>query len=427
MNSRFYTAIFFAFISPIFLVISAFKSFSWSYKRWALTLFITIYGSTIQLMESNDGFRHRAKVYDHYLDLSFQDWLYELINILTFKINASGVQDVYKHVLSYFVASIGMPGFFFTLVAFVYGYFFSGAMLLILRNFWHVNKSYLFWGFVILFLLIKNIEGVNTVRTWTGLWVLVYACLRYYEQRKLKYLILMFVPPFIHMGYFIMAIPTYLVLVFGNRKLVYAILFVLSSFINFINPTDVTPQVEQTELGAKKLRGYYVEEQTDTQTKLQYENQRNATWYRKFQKAGIQKYAMNIFIYSLLFSGIYFKYMTPYQRTIFSIGLLTLTLSNTTWFLFAVSNRSYIVGMIFIFAAFIMSYLNQSTSKNNFSNNIITNAGLLISFVLFIPYLIYNLSDIFQYPSVFLLFAPYLVWIDESINISMKEFVKLFI
>lgn len=101
MQSRLITNLFTAFFFPILLLFEAIKAKSFAYQRWLLTLFITIYGATIQLSVSNDGYRHRQKVYDHYVDLRFQDWLSELINILTFQVNASGAQDVYNHVFSY--------------------------------------------------------------------------------------------------------------------------------------------------------------------------------------------------------------------------------------------------------------------------------------------------------------------------------------
>jgi hypothetical protein len=84
-NSRLVGSVMLAFLSPILLLIDAFKSKGLAYKRWALTLFITMYGSTIHLNITNDGYRHREKVYTHYMDLSFSEFFNESINILIFK------------------------------------------------------------------------------------------------------------------------------------------------------------------------------------------------------------------------------------------------------------------------------------------------------------------------------------------------------
>src|SRR5690606_35462143 len=173
----------------------------------------------------------------------------------------SGAQDVYKHVLSYFVVLIGVPALFFTLVAFVYGYFFSGSLLIVFRNFSKAKMDYLLWFFVFIFFLTKNLEGINTVRTWTGMWVLFYACARFYEIKKLKYLLLMFVPPLIHFGYFLIIIPAIIVLVFGVRPAVYLVLYLASSFLNVVNPLkDFGESFQSYSLVESKTRVYRSEE-----------------------------------------------------------------------------------------------------------------------------------------------------------------------
>ena len=195
--------------------------------------------------------------------MTFATFLSDLWHILTFQeASDSGIRDLYKHVVSYFVGGVlGQPQLFFTVIAFVYGYFFTGSLLEIFRHVKWRHVNYIVLGLAAMLFLVKNIEGVNTVRTWTGLWVLVYACLRYYDTKKARYALMMLLPPFIHFGYFVMVLPALAVLVLGNKPRAYAVIFVLSSMTTFINPGDIVDVVSTTERGAAAVAGYYVEEQ----------------------------------------------------------------------------------------------------------------------------------------------------------------------
>jgi hypothetical protein len=97
-----------------------------------------------------------------------------------------------------------------------------------------------------------------------------------------------------------------------------------------------------------------------------------------------------------------------------------------SWFLFAVSNRSQLVGMVFILASFLMSWQDPRTqhwySGSSFS---FLKIGMIASFIMFIPFIIYNLSAIIDFPSIFLLGTPFMVWIDPDVNLSIKEFIRL--
>ena len=423
-------------IAPWLLLVAAWKTKSRRQKHWLLTLFVTIYGSTITIAydpygAGPDGVRHLLSVYTHYTDLGFGQFLDELWSIILLRSDATasgGSVDVYKHVLAYLTGSVlATPQLFFPIAAFVYGYFFTGSLLEIFRHFKTSRWTYLFIAFAFLFFLIKNIEGVNTVRTWTGLWILVYACLKYYSTKKKRYAFLMFVPPFIHFGYFIMAIPAWLVLLCGNREFAYAILFVASSFTTIINPGTVTEVASETELGQHRVQAYYVENPRTRQEVLEAGQATGLRVWKLSQQLGLQKWALNVFIYTLLLAGVYFRSMSRLQKTIFSIGLLTVTLSNMTWYLYAVTNRSWLIGCVFILAAYLMTRQDPITSRRLPYQNKVYKAGLHISLLLFLPYFVYNLSTILDYPSVFMLGFPLAPILSPELNMSIKEGLKALI
>lgn len=413
---------------PVFLLVQAWKTSDWRYKHWLLTAFVTVYGATIAIYydpagEGSDGVRHLSLVYDHYVGMGFGQFLSDLWHTLTFQVAShNGIRDPYKHIVSYLTGSVlGMPWLFFTFIAFVYGYFFTGSLLQIFRQFKWRHVNYIVLAFAALLLLVKNIEGVNTVRTWTGLWMLVYACLRYYDTRKSRYIALMLLPPFIHFGYWIMVLPALAVLAFGNRPLLYAGLFVASSFTTFLEPQVVTQALSETEAGARSVSGYYRESQAAAQEVFSGVLQEGNRWYLAAQKAGLQKWGLNVLIYTLIASGVYFNCMRHRQKALFSIGLLTLTLSNSTWYLFALSNRSWMIGCVFILAAFIMCRTDPESRERILRKTPpYYKWGLHLSLLLFGPYFLYNASTLLDYPSIYLLGAPFVVWASPDLNVSFK-------
>jgi hypothetical protein len=116
--------------------------------------------------------------------------------------------------------------------------------------------------------------------------------------------------------------------------------------------------------------------------------------------------------------------MTSYQKRLFSIGIMTLALSNVTWFLSAVTNRSAIVGAVFVLLALVLYWKNNT--KEVQSNRLISY-GLSLSLLLFIPFYIYQLSNTLGYISFYNLLAPFAVWIEPDVNMSVRDFVKVVI
>jgi hypothetical protein len=418
-------------VAPIFLLVAAFRTKSNAYRHWLLTAFVTMYGATILIRydptgAGSDGVRHLLLVYDHYVGMSFSQFLADLWASIAFQeASHGGIRDPYKHVVSYLVGGVlGFPPLFFTVIAFVYGYFFTGSLLEIFRHFDWRKTNYIVFAFAAMFFLLKNIEGVNTVRTWTGLWILVYGCLKYYDTKKPQYIVLMMMPLFIHYGYFMMLIPALFVLLFGNQPKLYAALFVLSSVTTIINPGDIgeiVDVVSTTERGRGAVNSYLVEEPMTLQERADWALSMEGRWYRDFQFLGLQKWALNVLIYVLLAAGVYTSVMNYRQKTFFSIGLLTLAFSNSTWFLYAVTNRSWIIGCAFVLAAFVMVRSDPSTKMKLLSNPPpYYRWGLHLSLLLFLPYFLYNLSILIDYISLFMFVIPFLVWIDPDMNMSIK-------
>jgi hypothetical protein len=322
--------------------------------------------------------------------------------------------------LSYLTGAVlGLPQFFFVFVSFIYAYFFSKSLFRLLRFTSGLKYSWLFYGFVLVFILWKNIEGINTVRTWTGLWVLFYGALSYFETKKKKYLLLMALPPFIHIGYFAMAIPAWIVVVLGKRPLIFALIFALSFFSPIINQGIFLSELEKTEVGQSKIRGYYIEEQnTSSEILDQYSG---SNWYLKALQLGVHRWGINTIAFTLIIFGVYFGRMTNLESSLFSVGLLTGALSNSTWYIYALSNRSALIAGLFTLASLILLlqryyFQRPNTLLKGLQYNIIS-----IAFFMMAPFIIYKLADLIQFISFFILAFPFIPWFSDEVNLSIRE------
>ena len=414
-----------ALLAPILLMLALFKRDDLVYKRFVLTILVTIYGSTFIIVEGQDGWVHQMRVYFFYMDMTFSQFMSDLWLMLRFQLPESNMRDVYQHTVSYLTGSVlGMPRLFFPIIAFVYGWFFSGAVLEVLKNFRPGSFNYVVIAFVAIFLLIKNVEGINTVRTWSGFWVLMYACLRYYSTGKLRYALLMFTPPLFHVAYFVMAVPAWLILLMGDRKKLLAIAFVLSSVTTFIPAGTATDFFTQTELGEHQVRAYYRDQTIDAAEMLTIRVSGGDRWYRAFERAKVHHWALNVLVYVLIFSGAYSFLMSKFQSKIFSIGLLTLTLANSLWYFSALNNRLTVIGAMFCIGAFIMARTDPARARQFVRLPGFYRQGLHLSLLLYFPYCVWALSHFLDFPSFFTFFVPFVVWMDPDLTLSVKEALR---
>lgn len=423
MVKKLYYGIIMMLISPVLTLGIAFRSSDRRFKLWMLILFTTIFGSII-VIGNSDGYRHWLNVYNHYVGLSFSQFLSEAGDILLFRPNHEVNEDLYIHVISYLTGSVlSLPGLFYVVVAFVYGYFFSCSMFRLFTVFPKFNKNKLFFAFAIVFILLLSIVKMNTVRTWTGAWILFYACISYYQTGQKKYLMLMFVPPFIHFAFFVIAIPAWIVAFAGNRKMIYVIIFIASFATTLISPNLAMKQLRITEVGENKVYDYKIEQQSTIEGTLKEFG--SLTFYAQYIKANIHTLAIAAVAFMFIFFGIYFRSMTNLECSLFSIGILTYALSNTTWYISALSNRSVVVAALFILASLLLYW--QRHYVYNFNWSFPKSQRLLLTVVLITlgPYFIYKLIDITYYTNIFMVVFPFLPWFFDGLRISIREILGL--
>lgn len=413
-------------ISPIFGLFQGLQGDYSKLKRITLIVFTTLYGSIIYLPNGSDGRVHQANVNEYYSSVSFPRFLLDCGDILTMSANLNVQEDLYIHFVSYLTGGIlGMPGLFFVVVAFVYGYFYSGSLFKLVKLLPGFKYSWVFYGFLTVFVMWKGLESMNTVRTWTGMWVLFYGCISYYQTKNPKYFLLIFIPQYIHVGYFAMALPAWGVIFAGVRPKVYIALFFLSFGANLIKPQVMTEQIEQTDVGKEQIRGYSVEEERTATQKFEMQNEKGANFYRAILKSGIQYYIVSFIAVFLILRGYFPNRMTYMELHLFSIGILTRVLSSATWFHYALSNRSSYISVTFMLAAFISLAQRGGLLDKDGKYPIIEKVFFTLCFIGLIPTILFKLSEYTYFVSIFMLSTPFIGWFFPDVNMSIKELINL--
>lgn len=416
-----------AVLSPLLWLIVALRTGDKKTIRWSIVLFSTLFASTFTMQSQlGDAVRHWENVYEYYTDLSFPQFMSDLFDILFFISNSDVNEDVYIHLLSYLTGGIlGMPGLFFVFVGFVYGYFFAGSMIRLFDFFPSAKKHFSIFVLAVFFILILNLQSMNTIRTWTGFWILFYGVISYYQSGNKKYLFLILLPPFVHAGYFAMVLPAWAIVFLKTNKTVLVAIFFFSFGVTFITPQAVINQLSQYEVGEEKIRGYYVEEQTSTIERIQRQVGESQRWYLRYHRTGIPFLAVYAIAIIFIINGTYFDKMNEVETKLFSIGLLTKALSNSTWFLFALSNRSNTIAVLFMLAAIYLYWQRQISINPNFSLHKNTKAAMRFLIFFILPVLPYYAVNIAEYSSIFTLFTPFVVWINEDVRFSIREVIGM--
>lgn len=402
------------------------KGLTMKAKKWLLIIFITIFGSVLHIKKGGpDAYRHQESVNEHYVNLSASEFSAELYDIITFRAPEGTTGDVYLHVLGYFVGSIlQMPSLLFVFVGFIYAIFYIGAVFRLLNILKGYKLTLIVLNFLFALIVWKTVQDMQTIRTYTGLWVMFYGGLSYFETGRVKYLGLLALPPLIHLGYFIMVIPVWIVVIFRNRKLIYSIIFIVSFFTQIVPEQWALQQLRKFPLGVNKIHSYYLgQERMQEEEAANNQSSQNRRFYRSYQNSQIHHLGFYIPAFALLIFGGYFFNMAFLESSLFSTGILAKALSNGTFFLFALSARLNAVAGVFILSAIVILFSKgyNFNHKGKFKRRL-EKVSLWTGWVLLAPYFIYKLAEFVNFGSFFLLLFPFIPWFTE-INFSIKTFI----
>lgn len=423
---KFREALVLTLIAPVFGLIYAIKAKRVKYRYGLLLLFTAFYGFTIYIDPALDGFRARETAITYYTDMSLPDFITLTKQIITLSSPSWAYNDLYVHFLAFFLIKLlGAPILYFPVVALVYGYFYFGTLLEVRKSV--VGKAtYIFWLFFISLLTWKSLEGMVTVRTYTGMWMLLYGYLKFQRTRKKRYLIFVALPPFVHFGFFVMAIPAYVALLIGPRRILFSLLFAVALILP--NQGNVlSSAIQQTELGAQKSRSYDVS--TGSEIALDIASKQNAEG--KIFVAGYVRVQNHVFVlkwFLMIFLLLphYRKNMLKAEASIFSAGLLGFALADLMNSVIAINQRLNLVSSVFVLAAMAL-YFGRTTVEQK--RNILAGQNLpyLLLFVGLTPLFVYFILSNLVFLDFYMLLLPYVHFLGDDVGITIREVIRLFL
>lgn len=420
-NPRYYYLM--LIISPMLGAYLAIRNLNWPKRKGVLIMAIALFGSTI-VLNNADGYRLREVLYDHYVGLSLSDWFYELTQIVQFKTVDGLKGDIYSHFFSYLVGHImGIPSQYFLFVSLIFAYFYISSMANVLQWDRTKSRSLLFWVLIVIFVSYRSIDTIQSVRTWTGAWVLFYGTYRYHLTQKTKYLWMMFTAPLFHVAYFIIALPAYAVIfVKWLSPKVFLPLYVCT-FLFTVNPQQIIGQLQTTELGASKVDGYYREEGDYDEDRVAAAE--NVNFYQRIGKGWSLPNAPHFTIGALmLFGMISSKRLTKLEMSLCSTGILMATMANLGSFVSVFYNRTMANAGIYVLAAMVSLMVREELFNTRGINLFFRKIVLWGVVMVYVPYLIFVLANIIQFTSIFMVVGMP-AGVFESFNISIRQLIDI--
>ena len=413
-------------ISPPVSLLSSLRSMTFNQRRWLLIIAGTIMGATFLFDEIGDGIRHYEIVKTYYSDITFLEFVDVTWKILTLQGSEMIRGDLYIHLISYFSGGIlSYPMFFWVIVGFIYSYFYVSSIFKIYELYGVHSTTFLFVLLFSIFICLKSFEGIQFVRTLTGFWVMFYGVLQYHITQKRKYLVLIFLfPPLIHFGFLALALPAWALIFLNTQNRIIKISLVavfITSFFITIEQAQILEITTATELGEGRTQSYH---RADREAQLlQLDRIGGRNFYAAFHDAGLTNAFILGIAFTLILSQSYFTRFTSIESKLFGIGLTSYSLSNFIPFLYAVSNRSAGIALIFLMAAIALYVKRTHLSYDKHKFKSLESKFILFFGVLLSYFFLYRFAVIIQWLSAYFFAFPIIPILFGDANMTVREFL----
>lgn len=411
------------FLSPILGLLYNINNLTWRYRKWGLIFFITIFGTVYQFPEEADAARHQQNVYNHYLNLPLARFAEELYHIIILSPLPGTKGDVYIHVLSYLLGGVfGLPQLFFPVVSFIFAYFYITALSKILLWNKDLKKPLIFIALIFILVIYRGIDNINTVRTWTGTWILFNGVFGYLQTKQKKYLFLMLLAPMVHAAYFVMALPAYAVIFIKRFPPTFFVLIYAASFFITLNSSIVLDSLKSTDLGKDKVDSYYIE---DNDPRLARREELKGNWYTALGKAKSLHWGSNALAITLILTGLFSREkMNKLELGLFSTGLMMAAFANFGDFISAFYNRTMINAGLYVLVVVVLLLIRGELFRAG--GLLLLGRKILLwgSIFLFIPHTVYTISSMLYFTSVYMVALPFIGWFFGDLNLSLRELLN---
>jgi hypothetical protein len=410
------------FLSPVLGLAFTLKSKSDKYITFFGTLFFGILGSLFIYIPGNDGHTHMEDVKRYYLDMTFIEFTSGFWDLLTFKqIEASN--DLYKHIISYLAGGVlRTPELIHLFGGLLLGYFFTKSVLLVLENLPKHKKGILLIAFIALFLIVRSVSALNSLRMWTAMWVFFYGSFAYIKRKDTKYLWIIGLSIFIHFSYLLYVIPLVGAMLLRRKKLIIIGLF-MASFVVNVGFQQATGLIGSAGIYQDKIETNVIDEDEIDRRGNQSKGKESGNFYKEFGPYIYNNFS--ILLLSFILVIIYYKNDgIEYLNFLIAGGLLLLALSNLAETTSpSIHGRGYTIAATFLSAAAIQILsLNKGFKFRGFSPRLF-NTSIYFFLASSIPYALFHISYALNTISAFVLCLPFLSWISGNDDFSIRDFI----
>lgn len=418
------------FISPLLGLINLFRIKEEKVIVSFGTLFFGLLGSVFVYIKGTDGNTHLMNATKFYADMSLRDFFIKAYEVLTFS-STEGSTDLYLHVISFLSSSVlQSPSLIHVFSGLVLGYFFTKSVLLLLKDNLVTKKGYVLIGFIVLFLSIRSIGALNSIRMWTGMWVLFYGAYSYAIKKEVKYLYVIGFAIVVHFSYAIILIPVVISYLIQKKKrlltAVYAISFFttlgFSVFQDYLPKSDLLEQKQKyTVIDSNDKAKLFAKTANNAKATIE-----NLNFYKAWGETNYLNYSIVGLTLLLLFFYLPRKTDANFNFLI-SLGVGLYTFANLVSFSPALQGRAKTIAATFILAAAIHLQITIKDYYLSSINKRFMKFGFVLFLIAAIPMFLFQISDIMFNISFFLFLFPQVSWFLGDNDISIRQAIGFLI
>jgi hypothetical protein len=415
-------------VSPLFGIITLLKSKSEKFITFFGTLFMGIVGSVYVYRPGSDGHTHLMNAKEEYLNLSLADFLTQIFQLLALQ-KVDGAKDIYMHSISYLSASVlQTPELIHVFSGFVLGYFFTKSVLLVLKNHLNAKKGVILIGFIVLFLFIRSVGALNSIRMWTGMWIFFYGTYSWAITKDKKYLFTILFSMFVHFSYVLFIIPAAFAYLLRHRKYILISIYILSFFAS-LNFSFIQSYLPQTSLVESQTQSNVITSEEDSKRYAKRSDNKDTESQNFYKRYGPSLYkTYNIIgLTFILFLFYLNKRIDPNLTFLISIGIGLYTFANFLEFSPSIQGRAKMIASLFILVAAI--HLQLTLKRYNWSRKRISylNKGLSLFLIFSFPMFLFQVSYLLENFSLFSVFFPQVSWFLGEDDFSIRTAIGIFL
>lgn len=413
-NLPYYLGLF--LISPVLSLISSMASFRDRNAKLMVVLFLGVFGFTLILTPGKDSYSHAEQFTTVYQYMSLNEFASEIESEIRLQGSVNHADEPYLSILSYTIAQFtDNPAWLFLIAGLIYGFFFIRGISLVYNDMhrkWTVALLILF----VLFISWKNIEGLNSIRNWTGAWVFFNGAFLYLKTTDKRYILLVMLAPFFHFGYLLLTVPFYIYIIF-NKDFRYLYLTIAVLTMLFSTSLEfVEPYITSTELGEDKFGAY-----TGERFLGEHAGERGPTSFHARYYGFAGSWVIKIlFIYSIIFLG-YLKKENHdrFLTSLGSFGLIMFSFANVAEVVPVLGNRAFINFGLYALAYIVILFSRLPIGYKGREYIVYLSTPAIFLF-LFTQY-----SMIGDFMDFRVLISPLLYPFIGDEPVSMKEFIRM--